>query len=391
MRGLILKWKHAVSCFVWLGVFVLSACLSTPEADEGVTADDLIGAQGDEANNLADHNEDVQSDDAFRFEEVSFWTDELDIREASDEEPRLGAPYPIVLVHGFSGFLDLGPLEYFFQIAEHLDEQGVEVFTPVTTPYNSVDVRADLLALEVDSILERTGREKVHLICHSQGGLECRRLVSRLGYHDKVSGLITIATPHFGTPMAEAVGITPEGMLNPAGQFLAFMLGLLEELPSGFEEGEDIEVGDWETDLLAASEDMTPAGADKFNESHPDHPMVTVYSVAASSDLIDAGELCDDGLLFERPDRVDALDPLLWVPSRLLVGPDLFNPIPHDGLLQTHSMKWGTFLGCVPADHLDQIGQISDLLPNVLSGFSHHAMFDELVAFLRTLEPSAEE
>ena len=185
------------------------------------------------------------------------------------------------------------------------------------------------------------------------------------------------------------VGLTPEGLLNPAGQFLAFMLGLLEDAPLGtedFDDGEAVEAGDWEPDLLAAADAMTPEGAEKFNQDHPDHPMVPIYSVAAVSDLIDAGSICEDGLIFDKPDTVDVLDPLLWAPSRLLVGLDLFNPIPHDGLLQTESMKWGTFLGCIPADHLDQIGQISDLLPNLVSGFSHRDFFNELLNFLRSLE-----
>jgi triacylglycerol lipase len=42
------------------------------------------------------------------------------------------------------------------------------------------------------------------------------------------------------------------------------------------------------------------------------------------------------------------------------------------------SSKWGEFRGCIPADHLDQVGQIDDV------GASHQTGFDSL-RFYRNL------
>ncbi len=49
-------------------------------------------------------------------------------------------------------------------------------------------------------------------------------------------------------------------------------------------------------------------------------------------------------------------------------------------------MIWGEFLGCVPADHLDEVGQIADFTRGLISGFSHREMYEELHAFARSVE-----
>jgi hypothetical protein len=49
-------------------------------------------------------------------------------------------------------------------------------------------------------------------------------------------------------------------------------------------------------------------------------------------------------------------------------------------------MRWGTFMGCIPADHFDEVGQIADLGPALVSGFDHRAFYDTLLGFVRGLE-----
>src|SRR5690349_19501161 len=75
--------------------------------------------------------------------------------------PKLGAPYPIVLCHGFFGFDKLAgvqQLPYFYHVPERLAEDGeTEVFTPAVDPFNSSDFRADQLIGHVEDILEMTG------------------------------------------------------------------------------------------------------------------------------------------------------------------------------------------------------------------------------------------
>ena len=43
--------------------------------------------------------------------------------------------------------------------------------------------------------------------------------------------------------------------------------------------------------------------------------------------------------------------------------------LPNDGLATVESAKWGTFKGCIPADHMEQLGQKSLPDVNVRTGF----------------------
>jgi triacylglycerol lipase len=171
-----------------------------------------------------------------------------------DAATRRGPPYPIVLVHGFSGFTDLGPLNYFYGVIDRYAAVGTESFAPAQPPYAGVAQRAAVLGHHVDAILASTDRKKAHLICHSQGGLDCRYVASQLGYDDRIASIITIATPHFGTPLADMAEVAPDGTVNVAGRFMAWMLGLLEGNPPDDAAWSNEEVTDeaWASDMEAA-------------------------------------------------------------------------------------------------------------------------------------------
>ena len=298
-------------------------------------------------------------------------------------------PYPFVLVHGFTGFSDLGPLDYFFGVENFFRELGSEAFAPAQPPYASSQTRANVLANPVDQILSATGAEKVHLICHSQGGLDCRQLVAHVPtMESKVSTIITIATPHFGTPLADLALAAPDGLVNPAGRFLGWMLGALEGAPpdeSAWTNDDDTEVDDWDPKLSDAIALMSSEGAAAFNVATPD-TSVPIFSVAGFSNLVPATDLCDGGLLWDRPSRVDAMDALLLANVPTLSDYSILRPRLNDGVVPTDSMIWGTFLGCIPADHLDEVGQIADLAGGLISGFDHIDFYGELHGFARQLE-----
>jgi triacylglycerol esterase/lipase EstA (alpha/beta hydrolase family) len=44
---------------------------------------------------------------------------------------------------------------------------------------------------------------------------------------------------------------------------------------------------------------------------------------------------------------------------------------PNDGVVSVESAIWGDFLGCVPADHADEIGQFGDEGTNGRTGWNH--------------------
>ena len=77
------------------------------------------------------------------------------------------------------------------------------------------------------------------------------------------------------------------------------------------------------------------------------------------------------------------LNPLLDVPASVFpfFDPPL-QPTANDGLVAVPSARWGRFLGCVPADHFDEVGQIAEVAPDLISGFFHRDLYRNLVAML---------
>ena len=94
--------------------------------------------------------------------------------------------------------------------------------------------------LAASSEVNKTPITKVNLIGHSMGGLDARVLISPntagstssadprdqifgMDYGDKIATLTTVATPHWGSPLADiALGIVP----GPALDVLGFLIDL---------------------------------------------------------------------------------------------------------------------------------------------------------------------
>ena len=51
--------------------------------------------------------------------------------------------------------------------------------------------------------------------------------------------------------------------------------------------------------------------------------------------------------------------------------------VPNDGIVTVEACIWGRFLGCIAADHFDQVGQISGL-----SDFDFRDFYREHASFL---------
>lgn len=124
----------------------------------------------------------------------------------------------IVLAHGFLGFGSDGEtlISYFNGIYQAFKDLGHEVTTPPVAPLGTIEDRSKMLEKR---ITDKWGvlNEPIYMIGHSMGGLDCRRVIARQGDVGKrVRRLITICTPHFGSPVADAV-------LNTADPLRAFI------------------------------------------------------------------------------------------------------------------------------------------------------------------------
>jgi triacylglycerol lipase len=112
---------------------------------------------------------------------------------------------PIVLAHGLFGFsrIGLGPVTlttYFRGIPEYLRAAGNRVLVTRVHPTAGVEFRARRLAYRITTAF---GDEPIHIIGHSMGGLDARRLLAEPSWRKRVLSLTTIGTPHLGTHLAD--------------------------------------------------------------------------------------------------------------------------------------------------------------------------------------------
>jgi triacylglycerol lipase len=238
-------------------------------------------------------------------------------------------------------------------------------------------------------VRRETSAARVNLICHSLGGLDCRYVVSpgglawELGLDPAetagaVASVTTFSTAHRGTPVADvALGYLPSGQDGDDADALAAFVG--DWLGEASRAGD----GDLRSSLAALTEAQTAA----FNASVLDAEGVyyqswagfsVPYGEAPAGYEARLAELCavdqegSDGLaLFEGAHDFMAA-PLIDA-SRIVdrareraLGPEA-SPHevldPNDGLCPIRAARWGRFRGCVPADHMEQLGQ--RLLPDV--------------------------
>jgi triacylglycerol lipase len=132
----------------------------------------------------------------------------------------------IVLAHGVLGFGDLLPsflpaVHYFNGVRKHLEDQGHKVIAPQVAPVGSIQERGDRLA----KILSTAGPKPLHIIAHSMGGLDARHAITnRKDIVDGVKTLVTIGTPHRGSPVADAVLDPSTPLFNKIPRFLVDQL-----------------------------------------------------------------------------------------------------------------------------------------------------------------------
>jgi triacylglycerol lipase len=285
--------------------------------------------------------------------------------------PTVHKPYPLVLAHGFSGFHNIGPLTYFYGVEDALSKDGRQVYVTTVDPYNSSEIRGAELATQVEDILQQSGAPKVNLICHSQGALDCRYVAHQLG--NKIGAVVLVAGVNRGDYVAD---IATGAVQGPAGDALNLLLTL-------FGAGVLDPGGNPNTDAQAAIAQLTTAGCETFNAKYPDDPNVAYFSIAGRTE--NGGGDIDCGSGREAPfigkwDQVKGPVNALLSGTASLIDGSGAPPPTNDGLVTVASARWGTFLGCVPADHLSEVCQIGGQSSG--SSFDCVTMYRDLAAWL---------
>jgi triacylglycerol lipase len=265
--------------------------------------------------------------------------------------------YPIVLHHGLFGFDRILVLDYFYDVKATLEREGHVVRTMRVSPVNSMEVRTQQLAEQIDAVLDETGAGKVNIIAHSMGGIDARHLISVLGYGDRVASVITIGTPHGGSRVADLARSLTErkGRRMVAALDRLFLGG--SQHRAGLTSMGDI---DLQAALWSLSEKHLRSA--EFLEAHRDDPRVVYESFAGHSNMTGLG-------------AADRVHPLLVLPYTYLKSVSGDN----DGLVSVESARHGLDRGTIPADHLNMIGQ---LFGNTSRGFDHREFYARLATNL---------
>jgi hypothetical protein len=333
----------------------------------------------------------------------------------------------IYLVPGFLGFANLGRITYFGHVGRVLSERliaaGLEPHIHIArpSPTASLPARAAQVVELIDATAQR-GAAPLHLIGHSSGGLDVRLLtapgvvlptaldVGRLAA--RVRTVITIATPHHGTPLASYFttlrgqqlmqllslstvyvlnfGYLPIAALLWMGSLVVRLGGvvansaLLDELfgrlLEDFTVGRRRAVRKLLRDVVhdqALMLQLTPEAMEVFNASVLPRPGIrygAVVSQAARPNLLSMLRMGFDPAAQVTHAIYSALYRLIAAaPERLSlpVTPDQTRALQHayqempspdanDGIAPTLSQVWGHVVHAAVADHLDVLGHFRD-------------------------------
>ncbi|HEY0254460.1 MAG TPA: alpha/beta fold hydrolase, partial [Kofleriaceae bacterium] len=230
-------------------------------------------------------------------------------------------------------------------------------------------VRGQQLVDAIEQIKLETGAAKVVIIGHSQGGLDARWAAA----HDpsSVAAVVTVATPHRGSPVADvALGVLP-GDSSAALDILGNLIGLDTDGSS--------------TSFAGALHDLSSEGAAQFNADTPNVAGMPYFSIAGRSNLASNSGCAPAAAPFmatwngDRDPMKAVLTPVAGILA-LAALPD--TPV-QDGLVTVDSANWGQFLGCVPADHFDEVCQIAGQDAGLGNSFDCLGMWRGIEQFLR--------
>ncbi|MBR2465293.1 MAG: triacylglycerol lipase [Clostridia bacterium] len=256
--------------------------------------------------------------------------------------------YPIVLIHGIF-FRDNKLFNYWGRIPQTLKLHGATIYYGQHQSALTVKESARELTARIKLITERSGCQKVNIIAHSKGGLDCRYAISEFGLAPYVASLTTINTPHRGCVFAERLlyAATEKTKNNIANAYNATFRALGDETP----------------DFLAAVTDLTASSCKEMNErlSFPNG----IYAQSVGSVMS-----------HPRKGRFP-----LNLTYRYVKGFDGEN----DGLVGESSFAWGEKYTLLRTDGKRGIshGDMIDLNRENIKDFDVRAFYTELVSDLR--------
>ncbi len=256
--------------------------------------------------------------------------------------------YPILLVHGVF-FRDYKLFNYWGRIPRTLEMRGAKIYYGEHQSALSIKDSARELAARIKFIVERTGCEKVNIIAHSKGGLDCRYA---LAYHDiapYVASLTTINTPHRGCIFADR-------LLDAAPEKLKYSVAKVYNTALK-------EFGDEEPDFIAAVNDLTASTCEKLDQEMIIPEGIYTQSVGTIMNIPKSGQF-PLNLSYRYVKNFDG---------------------PNDGLVGESSFAWGEKYTLLKTSGKRGIshGDVIDLNRENISDFDVRKFYTELVNDLK--------
>lgn len=257
----------------------------------------------------------------------------------------------LVLAHGILGFgqnnFSFG-LNYFNGVRPIFEDAGFEVFEPSVEPLGSLDVRSRQLADQIN--FRWPGASDIVVIAHSMGGLDARRVIAQYPVGTRIKRLITIATPHYGSPVADAVlGDNAALLEKMPPQLLAYLqknLGAIEDLKTRDSLRQD-SLQDPDQDWVNYQQIACVIGNQPLFHRSP------LFALSQAIGQIDGA---NDGVVSEKSATRGKTPLAIWQ------GVDHGEAIGWSSAYFGLASLLGTFLP--PAEHLARYRQLADLLKN---------------------------
>lgn len=215
--------------------------------------------------------------------------------------------YPTIFVHGVF-VKDFGPIKAFGKLPKLLRKDGYNVFYSNVDSFGTIENNAKILKGEIEHILKEANKEKVNIIAHSKGGIDSRYMISKLEMKTKVANLITIATPHYGSELADDILKAPKFILK----ILNFFINLFSKI-----------YGDTKPNAIVVGKQLTVNYMENFNKEVLPSNQVNYYSYSTC-------------LKKNTDDFFFSLIRMIF---------KTINKKPNDGMVRVDSMKYGNYMG----------------------------------------------
>ena len=269
--------------------------------------------------------------------------------------------YPIVLVHGVTGFDTIGGIiNYFHKIPYNLERSGAKVYTTSVSFVNSSEARGQQLA----SFISGLGQSKVNIMAHSQGAPTARVAASIIP--NKIASITSINGVNYGSKVADVIrGVIPPGSWVEGGaNAIANALGNIVDQLSNSNNPQD---------GINALETLTTSGTVALNNALGWKGVNRTYCSASSENINISGnnvKMYSWGGKTMYTNALDIADAFLLITSKAFKRGEN-----NDGLVASCSQKMGKVISVnYRLNHVDAINHI----------FGLHHIFQEPITLYRS-------